>query len=227
VTFKDGTASLGTATLDGGGVASLTVNTLSVGSHSITAAYGGDTNYTGSTSTVLTETVQDFQLVTSGSGASTAVTSATVQAGGTAVYQFQVSPTNGSTFPYAISFSLSGPPVGSTYTITPNPIPTGSGAQTVVVLVQTPLSAGLRRSLGGGMVFAVALLPILNMVRLRRKCRVWCTVLFLLLVILAVLGLWGCGGGGSSSQAPRVYGMQFNAASGNLVHSTTLTLTVQ
>jgi hypothetical protein len=77
------------------------------------------------------------------------------------------------------------------------------------------------------MVFAVALLPILNMVRLRRKCRVWCTVLFLLLVILAILGLWGCGGGGSSSQAPRVYGMQFNAASGNLVHSTTLTLTVQ
>jgi hypothetical protein len=40
-----------------GGSASLTTSTLAVGSHSITATYSGDTNFTGSTSSLLTQTV--------------------------------------------------------------------------------------------------------------------------------------------------------------------------
>lgn len=47
VTFKDGAATIGTRTLVGG-VATLTKSDLSVGPHTITAVYGGDSNYAGS-----------------------------------------------------------------------------------------------------------------------------------------------------------------------------------
>ncbi|HEV2489577.1 MAG TPA: Ig-like domain-containing protein [Candidatus Acidoferrales bacterium] len=56
VTFKNGTTTLGTGTLTGG-VATFSTSTLAIGSHSITGVYGGDTNYTGSTSPILTQTV--------------------------------------------------------------------------------------------------------------------------------------------------------------------------
>ncbi len=42
VTFKDGTTSLGSMTLNGTGIAVYSTSSLSVGAHSITAAYGGD-----------------------------------------------------------------------------------------------------------------------------------------------------------------------------------------
>src|SRR5205823_4325814 len=44
VTFVDGAASLGTVTLSSG-QAQYTTSTLTAGSHSITAAYSGDSNY--------------------------------------------------------------------------------------------------------------------------------------------------------------------------------------
>jgi hypothetical protein len=57
VTFKDGATTLGTVTLDGAGQATLTTSALATGSHSVTAAYGGDTTYNASGSTPLTQTV--------------------------------------------------------------------------------------------------------------------------------------------------------------------------
>jgi Bacterial Ig-like domain (group 3)/FG-GAP-like repeat/Abnormal spindle-like microcephaly-assoc'd, ASPM-SPD-2-Hydin len=57
VNFLDGSKSLGIVTLNGGGVATLTTTTLAVGTHSITAAYSGDANYTASTSPVLIQVV--------------------------------------------------------------------------------------------------------------------------------------------------------------------------
>lgn len=56
VTFKDGTTTLGTGTISAG-KATFTTTTLTVSSQSITAAYGGSTNYNSSTSAVLTQTV--------------------------------------------------------------------------------------------------------------------------------------------------------------------------
>jgi hypothetical protein len=56
VTFKDGGTTLGTGTL-GSGTATYSTSSLSVSSHSITAVYGGDTNYNTSTSSTLTQTV--------------------------------------------------------------------------------------------------------------------------------------------------------------------------
>ena len=56
VTFKDGATTLGTGTL-GGGVATLATSALAIGTHSITATYGGDTSFIGSTSSILMQTV--------------------------------------------------------------------------------------------------------------------------------------------------------------------------
>jgi len=57
VTFKKGTTVLGTATLSVG-MASFGTSTLPSGSNSITASYGGSTNYTGSRSAAVAQVVR-------------------------------------------------------------------------------------------------------------------------------------------------------------------------
>src|SRR5262249_38229733 len=57
VTFLDGSTILGTGTLDATGKATFTTSGLAVANHSITAVYGGSSNFTGSTSVALTQTV--------------------------------------------------------------------------------------------------------------------------------------------------------------------------
>ena len=56
VTFEDGATTLGSAELNQGR-ATLTISSLAVGAHSITAVYGGDSTFSGSTSPVLTQTI--------------------------------------------------------------------------------------------------------------------------------------------------------------------------
>jgi streptogramin lyase len=56
VTFYDGITSIGSGPVNSG-IATLTTTTLAVASHSLTAVYAGDTFDTGSTSTVLTQVV--------------------------------------------------------------------------------------------------------------------------------------------------------------------------
>ena len=58
VTFKDGATALGTGTLNGSGVATLNISTLTAGSHNLTASYAGVTNTFGaSSSNTVTQTV--------------------------------------------------------------------------------------------------------------------------------------------------------------------------
>jgi hypothetical protein len=56
VTFLDGGTSIGTGGLSGG-KATFSTSSLSVGNHTITASYGGDANFTGSTSAAIVQTV--------------------------------------------------------------------------------------------------------------------------------------------------------------------------
>src|ERR1051326_2503994 len=87
VTFKNGGSTMGTGTLSGsGGTATATFSTssLTVGGHSITAVYGGDGNFNGSTSPAITQNVDASSpsisgqpgnlVVCSGSSASFSVT---------------------------------------------------------------------------------------------------------------------------------------------------------
>lgn len=63
VRFLDGSTTLGTATVSNNS-AQLTTTALGAGSHAITAAYGGSTDFGGSTSAVLTETVNQASTTT-------------------------------------------------------------------------------------------------------------------------------------------------------------------
>jgi hypothetical protein len=63
VTFFDGSTSLGTSTVSNN-LAQLTVPTLSVGSHTLTAQYSGDSKFAASTSAPVTETINVSQTTT-------------------------------------------------------------------------------------------------------------------------------------------------------------------
>ncbi len=52
VNFYNGSTQLGTSTLSGSGVATFDISSISAGTQTITAAYQGDTNYSGSMSTI-------------------------------------------------------------------------------------------------------------------------------------------------------------------------------
>ena len=57
VTFYNGSTSIGAGAVNASGVATLTTGALPVGANSITAVYGGDTNYGSATSNTVTVTV--------------------------------------------------------------------------------------------------------------------------------------------------------------------------
>ncbi|MFN7011388.1 MAG: Ig-like domain repeat protein [Allorhizobium sp.] len=57
VTFKDGSTTLGTATISGAS-ATFSTSTLSIGSHAITAVYGGDISHGTATSSAVTVTIE-------------------------------------------------------------------------------------------------------------------------------------------------------------------------
>ncbi|MBN8886712.1 MAG: Ig-like domain repeat protein [Rudaea sp.] len=57
VTFLDGTTTLASVTLNSGGQAAFSIGSLGVGSHSISASYSGDTNFSAGTSAALNQVV--------------------------------------------------------------------------------------------------------------------------------------------------------------------------
>jgi streptogramin lyase len=238
VSFMDGTTQLGTATLSNTGTATLTISTLSVGSHSITAVYAGSVDFAGSTSSAITETVQDFNFTATGGNTTATVLSTTVQPGNTAIYTVQFAPTGGSTFPSAVALTLTGLPAGATYTISPSTIPAGSGTTTVTVTVNTTKqqttasSSSPKGDIGFPKPLALAMfLPLLGTRKLRRALRAQMktsTLMLVLLGLLTVTGMTACGGGsGFFSQAPQTHLMTLTGTSGALHHSVTLNLTIQ
>ena len=126
VTFQDGGATLGSTTLSNG-TATYTTSTLSVGSHTITAIYSGDTNFAGSTSSALTQTVTKASTVSIASVSSKyggkVKLSATLTSGG--------SPLSGKT----ITFTINGAVMGSAST-------NKSGVATLTGVSLAGISAG-------------------------------------------------------------------------------------
>jgi hypothetical protein len=105
VTFMDGMAALGTGTLNASSQATLTTSALSSGTHSITAVFAGTSNFAGSTSTVLSQRVEDFSI-------SATPATQTVNPGAIATYAVTLTPISG--FTGSVSLSCSGaPPKGS------------------------------------------------------------------------------------------------------------------
>ena len=107
VTFLDGGISLGTVTLAENETAALTTTALSFGTHSITAAYNGDAQHAGSTSTVLGEGIVEPATATLASSLNPAV------AGLDATFTATVLASGGQTPTGSIVFRDGGTPLGS------------------------------------------------------------------------------------------------------------------
>jgi hypothetical protein len=127
VVFLDGTTLLGTAFLNSSGQATLTVSTLSVATHSITANYNGDILYVASASTALSQVVnRDGTTTTLVSSlnpsvfgqAVTFTATVTANAPGTAVPTGNVVFTDGSTTLATVALSSTGTASFTTSTLT-------------------------------------------------------------------------------------------------------------
>lgn len=130
VTFNDGNTALGTGTLNTSQVATFTTSTLTAGTHSITAVYGGDSSNAGSTSPVLSQVIvaPTFTITTPS-------TPATPHSGQTTTSTFKVTPTGTTTVP--ITFACNGLP-DATVTCSASPIAAGAtGVQTVTLTITT------------------------------------------------------------------------------------------
>jgi hypothetical protein len=242
VTFLDNTnTTLGIGTLSGG-VATLTTSFTSAqeGANAITVVYGGDSSFQGSSGGSLTQTVVVFSL-TPGSGD---VTSQTVSAGGTAVYSLNIAPNSGTTFPAAVTLTVSGMPAGATATITPVTwtqlsstswsFPANTALSAITLSIRVPASSGMmerKDTIGSKLppvLWGILLLPFAY--KLRRAGKRLGRTLSLLLLLAAGLGaitaLSGCGGSSGSSSQSNNYTITVTATSGSVTSTTLLSLTV-
>jgi hypothetical protein len=227
VTFEDGGTPLGTAAVTSNGpvltVATLTVSTLSVGFHSLTATYNGSAEFGASTSPVYIELVEEFSL-------SSTNPNVTIDHGGTATYSLLIAPVGGAETAGVVSFAVSGEPEGSTITFSPAFIAASTGTTPVTLTIRTPNYPvgpwSLLRAGEGTTSLAVLTLGCGLLFSLRRRRtllhRLGC-IAVLLISGIAALGLAGCGSGWKTQH----YTLTVTAASGNLSHSTTLTLTTE
>jgi hypothetical protein len=200
VTFFDGTTSLGTGLLNASGVATLTTPSLTVGSHSITAKYGGDTNFSSSTSPAATETVKT-------AGFAPAPTGLTVKAGNSLPINLTLYAAAGS----GLNFTLSctNLPLKSSCSFGQNPVapaapPTGTTVQINFGTSSSELPAGPSdrgpwpwEILGISAALAALFLAGMNQLRQapsRRLAFGICLAVFALASLLI-----GCGGSGSGS----------------------------
>jgi hypothetical protein len=155
--------------------------------------------------------------------ASGSSTSATVQSGGSAAYNFTLTPSL-STFGDEVTFSATGQPTGSTVTFSPSTIAAGAQATNVTMTVQTGATTShLRRSKSFG-ILAVCVFPITGLCLLKKSKRARC--LGMLLLVALGMALAGCGSS-IHKTASALYNITVTATSGSTTQSTVVTLDVQ
>jgi hypothetical protein len=106
VSFLDGVTQIGSASLNGSGLATFSTSTLAAGTHSITAVYGGDSNLNGSTSTASSVVVA----ATAFSLSSSALSPSSVIAGSSAQSTITITPVGGLS-PSTVNLACSVTPV--------------------------------------------------------------------------------------------------------------------
>jgi YVTN family beta-propeller protein len=231
VTFLDGTTSIGSSALNGSAVATLTISTLTAGTHSITATYSGDTNFTGSTSTAVSEAVgnPDFSL-------SANPLSKTVTAGTPATFTITGNSILG--FAGAVALSCTGTPNLTTCSFSPPLVISGAGPANTSLTISTTSNAklvlpGIRghSEIFYATVFGIPAL-LFGMIVVapakRRKTVASCCLLFLALG--GSIFLSACGGGSSTKNkgtTPGTYTITITGTSGTTTHTTSVSLTVQ
>ncbi len=236
ITFLDGAAPIGSASLSNG-VAALTLTNLAVGSHSLSGVYSGDTNFFASTSATLTQAVIDFTMTSGGSGPAQTVTP-----GSAATFTLAIVPTSGLSFPTPTAFTITGMPAGATATVSPASwtqtsstfwtFPANAELSNVALTIQLPSANGRMdgtNPLGRvhSLLWCLLLFPFTVSLR-RRFSRLSQALSLLLLLAIGVFVLEGCGSSnGFFNQRSQTSTIHATVTSGALSHSTTITLTVE
>lgn len=230
VTFYDGSTALGTVSLNGSGVATLTAAPTTSGTHSITAVLAADTNYVSATSNSVAEVATDFTVAASSAGSNTV----SVLPGKTATFSLLVTPVGNTTFPGAITFTVSGLPAGATASFSTSPIASGASATTETLTITTSATTlvsnhfdGLGRKLAP-LSLALLFLPLAGF---RRARKLWMRSLMLLVLLagnlIATTSLSGCTSSGYFGQTPKTFTVTVTGNNGLFTRTTNVTLTVE
>ncbi len=206
IQFFDGTTTIGSAVALSNGTASFTTSTLSVGPHSISAQYIGDTLNTSSTSKTISFTVIS-QLVPGFSLSAPSSNLLTIKQGTSGTATLTVTPNQ--FYGGVIIFSC--PTANAVLTCSFSPtsltfVPTGSSSQSITITVNAPAgSASLSRYEAVGTLAGILGLPGLLVLlgRRSRKHPLRAVALMALVVALSasLLSATGCG----SSSSPSVH----------------------
>jgi hypothetical protein len=240
VTFKDEGATLGTGQLNASGFATYAASALSVASHTITAVYSGDALNLTSTSAPFTQTVNAANFMLAANPASQTITD-----GQTATYSLTVTPQGSFTSP--INFSCSGLPLLANCTFSSPSLTPGANTATTTLTITTVgnLAMSTRPS---------PITPRNRLVYIFGACASLLTLVSLFFVWGDVKHTWGlsglrraaalagflfivigsmvaCAGGSKPSTPVGTDQLQITASSttssGNVSHSTAITLTIQ
>ena len=236
ISFAANGTSLGTAPILNG-TATLQTSFANAGSYTVTAAYAGDENNSGSTSNAVTITVAtpDFKM-------SAQPSAANISPGQSATFAFTVTPTGG--FAGTVKFSCGSLPSETTCSFSPASVTPANGATASTTLtITTTAASAAKLELNGPSApwiptTAFALAGILGFVVSPRKARRWNRFLRVLsglfLLVALFLPLVGCGSGsGEPPSNPGTplgsYTISVNATGGasGRQHAMTVTLSVQ
>ena len=225
--FNDGNTNLGSAPLDGTGVAVLRISTLAAGAHSFTATYPGDARFDVSASTPVVTTIagKDFSVNAN-------PPAATVTAGQSTVFNITVTPAGG--FADPVTFSC---PVltGITCNFNP-PMVTPNGGTAATMLTVTTSAAVFRygQTIGwmGFGLFVASIGLIGTLASFQKRAREPQVAILrmaagVLTVITLAITLVSCGytSNGVTNRGTAVIAV--TAQSGAIAHTTNVSVTVQ
>lgn len=164
VSLMDAGVVSASATLSATGDAVFSLASLSAGSHTLTAAYGGDADFLGSASNLTVASIgpavaADFGLVATGQ------TAVTIQSGATAQFSFAENAVNGARSS-PVLLTVTGLPAGATASFNPAYLPPANTPAAFILTIQTTKSTSLFRT---DLLVVAMLLPIGFLLRGSRR----------------------------------------------------------
>jgi len=196
VQFLDAGNVIATAPLVNGSASAIELNPSS-GSHTLSVAYSGDTNFQVSTSAKVIEAVNampDFTVGVTGNSQQTVI------AGSSATFNLTVG-SQGAPFTGAVTLSATGLPSGATASFSPPAVVPGASTAAVTMTVVTRATTALNTSTNPELGFAAT--GVIILLAFRRK-----RTFFRLLSVLAIAGLFGLTGCGARTAPESVLPVQ-------------------